>query len=375
MRILIADDDPVGRTFLARILTKWGYDITVVVDGDAAWSVLEQEGAPRLLILDWMMPGLSGVEICARVRENPHRPYSYIILLTGRRETADVIHGLEAGADTYLTKPVGPPELRVRLKTAERIFALEARLERRIDELHKKLGCLGAVGDSPAHQAEPSESAPAPAWEPLRSAPQILREVLANLGVEQSAMSAEAGDEVGFHARSAIILRQTETRMSVNMYVGRRAAQAVYRGLVGEESRSDVDLFDGLAEVLNMCQGALKLALENEGFEPMTPVLPRASLAAPPQVSEPGGTSFLIFDTIRFSFSQSPARVVMTPLADLKPHDILADPIRDPDNDHIVFLSRGVALNDRYIERISDLVSSGRVKITSIPVIASLAPV
>jgi hypothetical protein len=201
-----------------------------------------------------------------------------------------------------------------------------------------------------------------------------LREVLEDLGVDQSVMSAAAGDEVAFRARSAIILRRIETWMGLEMYVGRMAAQALYRGLVGEAPRSDADLLDALAEVLNMCQGALKLALESEGFEPLTPILPSASLATAPPPPAPGTVAFRVCDAIRFWFPQSPMRIVMTPIADLKPHDILADPIRDPDNDQIVFLSRGIALNDRYIERIGDLVSSGRVKIGSIPVIAPALP-
>jgi hypothetical protein len=269
-----------------------------------------------------------------------------------------------------LSKPVGPPELRVRLKTAERVFDLETRLERRIGELHRKLERLGGAADSAADPAEPIESAPSPGQDPLGSAPQVLREVLEDLGVDQSVMSAAAGDEVAFRARSAIILRRIETWMGLEMYVGRMAAQALYRGLVGEAPRSDADLLDALAEVLNMCQGALKLALESEGFEPLTPILPSASLATAPPPPAPGTVAFRVCDAIRFWFPQSPMRIVMTPIADLKPHDILADPIRDPDNDQIVFLSRGIALNDRYIERIGDLVSSGRVKIGSIPVIA-----
>jgi CheY-like chemotaxis protein len=375
MRILIADDDPVGRTFLTRILTKWGHDVTAVVDGDEAWRVIDEgHAAPRLLILDWMMPGLSGVDICARVRANHNQPYSYIILLTGRRETADVIHGLEAGADTYLKKPVGPPELRVRLKTAERVFALEARLQGRIGELHKRIERLGGTPDSLSDRPDSAEGAPAPGQDPLGNAPRILYEVLTDLGAEASAIAAGAGEDVAFHARTAIVLRRTETWMSLDMFVGRRAAEAIYAKLVGESPRTDADLLDALAEVLNMCQGALKLDLESEGFEPMTPVLPSAGLRTAPAVLQPGSTSFFISGAIRFSFSQSPARVVLTPITDLKPHDILADPIRDPDNDQIVFLSRGISLNDRYIERIGDLISSGRVKIASIPVIAAALP-
>jgi CheY-like chemotaxis protein len=373
MRILIADDDPVGRTFLAHILRKWGHDVREVADGDAAWSVLEEENAPRLLILDWMMPGLSGVEICQRIREIPNQSYRYIILLTARRETMDIIRGLEAGADTYLTKPVGPPELRLRLKTAERLFAVEERLETRIHELQDRLEKLGFGVDWLADHTGPSESAPATGQDPLDIPPRILSGVLANLGVERSALAAVAGDEVLFHASSAIVLRRIETRLGLDMHMGRRAAETVYRAMVAEAPRSDRDLLDALAELLTMCQGALKAAWERYGFEPIAPVAPSADLASP-EADQSGVVSFLVYDAIRFSFPQSPSPVVMTPVADLKPRDILADPIRDPDNDQIVFLNRGVALNDRYIERIMDLVSTGRLKAGSIPVIAAALP-
>ena len=127
---------PIRKIFITRILMKWGHEVTAVSDGNLAWSALQTEDAPRLLILDRMMPGLSGVDLCARVRSIPSPHYTYIILLTALGETTDVIQGLEAGADTYLIKPVGPPELRVRLKAAERVFALGRHLEGAIEELH-----------------------------------------------------------------------------------------------------------------------------------------------------------------------------------------------------------------------------------------------
>ncbi len=98
-RILIADDDPVARTMLQGLLTKWGYQVIAVSDGLEAARVLESTDAPQLAILDWMMPGAEGPEICLRVRALPERPYVYILLVTGRSQRGDLLRGLESGAD------------------------------------------------------------------------------------------------------------------------------------------------------------------------------------------------------------------------------------------------------------------------------------
>ena len=128
MRILIAEDEPVSRHMVERFLTQWGYDLVVANDGDEAWWVLQREDSPRLAILDWMMPGKDGVEICREVRKRVSQPYVYILLLTAKAQKADIIEGLEAGADDYLTKPFDPEELRVRLRAGRRILDLQENL-------------------------------------------------------------------------------------------------------------------------------------------------------------------------------------------------------------------------------------------------------
>jgi len=94
-------------------------------DGLEAWRILESAGAPRLAILDWMMPGMDGVELCRRVRAAGREPYIYILLLTARTELEDLVQGMEAGADDYLTKPFNSEELRVRLRAGRRILDLQ----------------------------------------------------------------------------------------------------------------------------------------------------------------------------------------------------------------------------------------------------------
>ena len=112
MRILIADDSIVSRHLLDATLRKWGYEVVVANDGVAALNVLQGENPPRLAILDWVMPGLTGPEVCSRVRErskNKDLDYTYIVLLSSKSQREDLIEGLEAGADDYLTKPFRIP--------------------------------------------------------------------------------------------------------------------------------------------------------------------------------------------------------------------------------------------------------------------------
>jgi two-component system cell cycle response regulator len=135
-RVLIAEDDPVSRRLLESILVKWGYDVTVVADGLEALRLLDGADAPRLAVLDWMMPGMEGVQICQRLRERKGRPYVYVLLLTARTQKQDLLRGLELGADDYLTKPFDTQELRARLHVGGRILTLQDDLLAAQEALH-----------------------------------------------------------------------------------------------------------------------------------------------------------------------------------------------------------------------------------------------
>jgi CheY-like chemotaxis protein len=135
MRILIAEDDLAFRRFLEEILVKWGYEVVVAKDGNEAWQVLKSREAPRLAILDWMMPGISGVEVCGKVRQERQEPYTYILLLTALQQEQDLVTGMEAGADDYIVKPIKTSELRVRLNAGRRIIDLQNKLADHVAEL------------------------------------------------------------------------------------------------------------------------------------------------------------------------------------------------------------------------------------------------
>jgi len=139
MRILIAEDDPVSRRLLEATLEKFGYEVVVAADGAEAWTALQRNDAPRLAILDWMMPELDGVEICRRVRETPTSTPPYLILLTAKTERGDVVAGLDAGANDYLKKPFDRGELRARLRVAAHVLQLQKNLADRVSELEDAL--------------------------------------------------------------------------------------------------------------------------------------------------------------------------------------------------------------------------------------------
>lgn len=128
MKILIADDDAISCRVMERMLEQAGYEILVANNGRDAMEKLLSENGPRLALLDWMMPELDGTQVCREVRKNPERPYIYMIVLTARNSRDDLLKGLEAGADDYLTKPCNPDELKARLRTGMRILLLEDRL-------------------------------------------------------------------------------------------------------------------------------------------------------------------------------------------------------------------------------------------------------
>ena len=135
MRVLIAEDDAVSRRVLQTMLTKWGYDLVVTCDGEEALRELEREDAPRLAILDWMMPGRDGVDICRTLRGAADSRILYILLLTAKGSKQDIIEGLEAGADDYVLKPFDPAELRARVTVGSRVVQLQSELAARVGEL------------------------------------------------------------------------------------------------------------------------------------------------------------------------------------------------------------------------------------------------
>jgi diguanylate cyclase (GGDEF)-like protein len=138
MKILIADDEPVSRRLIERTLERCGYEVITAGDGAAAVRELSKPDGPRLALIDWMMPEMDGPAVCRAIRARQSSPYVYMLLLTSKELSEDIVTGLEAGADDYLTKPCEPAELQARLRTGQRILKLEDNLVEAREQMRYK---------------------------------------------------------------------------------------------------------------------------------------------------------------------------------------------------------------------------------------------
>ncbi len=139
MKILIAEDESISQRVLCKLLQKWGYEVIATENGLEACNLLSQDGAPRIAILDWEMPGMDGVSVCRKVRERWERSYIYIIMLTSKDRKEDIVTALEAGADDYINKPFNQEELKSRIRAGIRIIRLEMDLSMKIAALQEAL--------------------------------------------------------------------------------------------------------------------------------------------------------------------------------------------------------------------------------------------
>ena len=139
MKILIAEDDRISSKLLVTNLTKWGYEVVVVTDGPAAVNAYTSDQSFDMAILDWMMPGLEGPDVCKTIKNSSSEHFTYIVLLTAKTQKEDIVTALEAGADDYITKPWDAAELKARVRAGERVVKLERRLREKVAELEAAL--------------------------------------------------------------------------------------------------------------------------------------------------------------------------------------------------------------------------------------------
>ncbi|MFP4175660.1 MAG: sensor histidine kinase [Planctomycetota bacterium] len=152
MKVLVAEDDTASRELMAALMEKEGYDVIAVEDGEEAWKVLRDQEAPKLVILDWLMPGLDGLEVCRKIRAEKRQNYTYIIMVTVKDDRDDIQAGFDAGADDYLTKPLDVTQLKHRLRSAKRITRYEEQLEENRRELDRYAAQMKQLAEERAEQ-------------------------------------------------------------------------------------------------------------------------------------------------------------------------------------------------------------------------------
>lgn len=387
MRVLVAEDDAITRELLVRALTTLGHDVEAYGDGEAAWLSLRKDNAPRVAILDWMMRGLSGPEICANLRASNPKHYTYLILLTARRDKRDIVEGLKSGADDYLVKPIGPPELDARLQTASRILGLEATLQEKIDELESMLHGDTPPGGMTASQpaaAPPADAGEAPSADfSERLAPLMGRidELVAKAFTDAKLPPAsDTSPEMVFEtpdfiAYSMIVFRSEEVLVDLKLEAARDCAEALCKTITGTTPESDQSILEALGETLNGVQHSLRSSFEATGATVLLPFVPKTLPTADfPETPYPGRingrhTCNLPGRRLRLTFQERQANIISKPLGYLHEFDVLADALYSPRTPSVVLLAQGLALNHRYIRRIRQLVAGRHLDIKSVMVV------
>jgi two-component system cell cycle response regulator len=157
MKVLIAEDDAFFRRILQQLLVP-EFEVRTAEDGNTAWTLLQENDGPLLAILDWVMPGMTGVQVCHEARATPKTAHAYVILLTAKTSAADIAAGMAAGADDYLTKPFEPEELRARVRAGRRIIELQADLAQQRSALEDALAREKLLQNRGSSAAEAEET-------------------------------------------------------------------------------------------------------------------------------------------------------------------------------------------------------------------------
>jgi CheY-like chemotaxis protein/HPt (histidine-containing phosphotransfer) domain-containing protein len=307
---MVVEDDLISRKWLQRFLGKWGYDVTSYSDGEAAWSALESGERPELILADWMMPRMDGVDLCRNIRSDPRTRHAYVIILTARSEKTDLISGLEAGADDYLVKPVDPDELKTRLRVGERTLSLRNQLAERVRQLESMLRRHEILGEAYTRSFlsdsdQDDQATPGVPGHDLDRVGALLGYCFEQMGWTRR-IGVTVGDEAHDNAltmTSALVFPDAGTWIDLAFRVPETSAAWWFESMMGRPPADRREVSDGLIEAVSILQSALRSAIGAAGQVAYVPFHPSPSVV-PAGTAESAGK--------RLAFEAGKARLLVT---------------------------------------------------------------
>lgn len=382
MKVLIADDDALIRRLLVALLTKLGHEVEQVEDGHAAMKALDVPLPPSLAILDWVMPGVSGLDVCRKLRAHPGKVRPYVLLLSAKSDKQEIISGLDAGADDYLIKPFDPMALLARLRVAQRIIAYQEELHRHISGMEVLLHRHNLLGEMYGKQLRPADGRPVVA-EPeanaeatkARSAikdlvsPErmaiLIAASVADVGLGRARINTVAevppSEPESFTAWAPLVLLKHGLWMDMLFESDQHSAVAMFETLLGRIPVSERELLDFLAETFNLVCTSIRAGLAGIGIPALTPIISRSVRADVITINAPT-FSTVTHHRVRvgqasagFTVVTQPAPVQRKSLGQLRSFDILSENLPSPSSKDVFLVNQGVVLNERYIEKLAEL--------------------
>lgn len=382
MKVLVADDDALIRRLLVALLNKLGHEVEQVEDGKAALKALEVPIPPSMAILDWVMPGMNGVDVCRKLRANPGKARPYILLLSAKADKQDIISGLDAGADDYLVKPFDPMSLLARLRVAQRLISYQEELQRNISGMEILLhrhNLLGEMYGKQHRQAESTAMFSAPAEQNVYASPdqpvkelvssermaQLIASSIAEVGLGKAGVTVAdrplemEGDT--FTAWAPLVLLNQGVWMDLLLEANQHSAIGMFEALLGRIPVSERELLDFLAETFNLICASIRTAFVAGGLPASTPIISRTTRTEflnlkPPTFSAVSHHHIRLPQVLaNLTVISQPAPVQRKSLGQLRSFDILSENLPSPSAKEVFLLNQGVVLNERYIDKLASL--------------------
>ena len=387
MKVLIAEDDRISLEILVRVLEKAHYSTQVVANGSAALAALMEAEGPLIALLDWVMPGLDGPEVCRRLRAVAPRIQPYIIIVSGKNRKDEIALGLDAGADDFLTKPIDHVELLARMRVAERTVGYQLALQRQLEQYESLGRRYSLLGEIVAQQLQPpveelelqpdpileaenappplAPAAPPPIWFAAGEIQNLVPRALTELGLSAHSAIAPPGERASgvasFLTWAGFLDLDHSRWIDLVIEFDPKAAATVYERALRRKPQTPAEICSFLAETQTVVAAALRSALASKGCNVGAPLLTRAhqrDLWAP-ALRIPAGSELYRFDLngvfMDLAVTCYPCMATARSPWELHLHEILAAPYPGERPAGMTPIGeRGIAITESLIKQIAD---------------------